>query len=170
MSFKLSSKGKIILVFSGIAVCAAIAVAIAVAAICMINEFFPSDPKQKAFDYVRDNKDELNDYIEQLILEHGNPDGDYYASFSDEYDGFKVTLWKRNHLIEFEKWGSGLVTNSTYRGFYYSPNDTLMGFQNTQMAFEPDGDGYICKYTYGSIDYEYTEKITDNWYWFEIQF
>ena len=90
MSCKLSSKGKIILIFSVIAVCAAIAVA----AICLINEFFPSDPKQKAFDYVRNNRDELNDYIEQLILEHGDPDGDYYASFSDEYDGFKVTLWK----------------------------------------------------------------------------
>ena len=166
MSRKLSSRGKIILVSSVIAGCLAITVTV----MFLINNFFPSDPKQKAFDYVQDNRDELNEYIEKLILEHGEPDGDLYASFRDEYDGFKVTLWKRNHLIEFEKWGFGLVTNSTYRGFYYSPQDTLMGFQNTQMAFEPDGDGYICKYTAGPVNYEYTEKIIDNWYWFEIQF
>lgn len=71
--------------------------------------------------------------------------------------------------IEFFCRGYGIVSNSVYKGFYYTRPDQPIGFQASQYQLEEKGRGWIWREDKGDNWY-YTEKIADNWYYYEAGF
>ena len=85
------------------------------------------------------------------------------------YGNFDVTYWATANMVEFVSQKSGLGSSNTYEGFYYSPYDQLIGFQGNQVEFIEHQSGWIWNEVEGD-NWEYIEKITEHWYWFEIHF
>ena len=69
--------------------------------------------------------------------------------------------------------GTGDVTSSVDYGYYYSENDVYLSYGGGGLSMKPETkykNGY--RY-YGAInndptDWYYTEKICDNWYYYEL--
>ena len=64
-----------------------------------------------------------------------------------------------------------LISNgNTYRGFYYSPDDVPLAFQNTEtILYQEDGSN---RWTWSSEgdNHGETYKIDDGWYYFSASF
>ncbi len=72
--------------------------------------------------------------------------------------------------IEFYCGGSGMGSQTRYRGFYYSADNTLSGLdfcRESGLSREEKGFSYYEKD--GDNSY-YTEKIRDNFFYYEAQF
>ena len=72
----------------------------------------------------------------------------------------------RPDMVEFDCWGWGLAPSSTYIGFYYSENDEPIPFQGVLQQLTESGSGWAWQEP-ESDNHGYTEKIMDNWYYFE---
>lgn len=78
---------------------------------------------------------------------------------------------KHNEAIEFYCGGKGNVASGVYYGFYYS-NDSLpkVSFMSYLFYDESDlikeKDGFSCS----EVDYYYTEKIKNNFYYYEAHY
>ena len=70
-------------------------------------------------------------------------------------------------VIEFYCGGTGLVPETSYYGFYYSPDDRAdtIGFTGPENLIE-QGDGFGYHEPAGDNRY-YTERIMENWYYYE---
>ena len=134
-------------------------------ALVIFTTFISSDPKSEINDYVIENRNNLNDYVVRLLNEKQD---DYHG----EYDTMTVDLWKDCNMVEFSKdrWCFGIAPASTYRGFYYSPEDVPLGFQGAALEFKSVENGWESKPYPGSSIHEYTERITDNWFFYEVKF
>ena len=134
-------------------------------ALIIFTTFISLNPKNEIHDYVIENRNNLNDYVVRLL---NKKQDDYHG----EYDTMTVDLWKGCNMVEFSKnrWGSGIVPASTYRGFYYSPENVPIGFQGAALKFRPDKNGWKSEPYPGSSIREYTERITDHWFWYEVIF
>lgn len=71
--------------------------------------------------------------------------------------------------IEFFCKGYGIVSNSVYKGFYYTSSGQPIGFQASQYQLEEKGRAWTWREDKGDNWY-YTEKIVDNWYYYEAGF
>lgn len=92
------------------------------------------------------------------------------AGYVRQSEGF-ITIKKntnRPDMVEFWCWSWGLVPSSTYKGFYYSENDEPIPFQGVAQKLVMDGDGWVWQEP-GSDNHGYTEKIMDDWYYFEAR-
>ena len=134
-------------------------------ALVIFTTFISLNPKEEIHDYVLENRVELNDYVIRLLSEKAD---DYHG----EFDTMTVDLWKGCNMVEFSKtrWGFGIVPASTYRGFYYSPENVPIGFQGAALEFRPVENGWESKPYPGSSIREYTERIADNWFFYEVKF
>ncbi len=71
---------------------------------------------------------------------------------------------------EFYCGGAGIVPASSYYGFYYSPQDAPLAVDATQTEnLSPVQDGYGWRETKGDNSY-YTERIMENWYYYESHY
>ena len=70
-----------------------------------------------------------------------------------------------DEIIGFYCGGSGIAPSSQEYGFYYSDNDTPSDFI-LKGTLKPDGKGYSSS----DGNYFYTEKIRDNFYYYEVHF
>lgn len=86
-----------------------------------------------------------------------------------KYRHYSISYWEEGKMVEFTVSGWGIGSQTSYSGFYYSPEDKLLGFQWVPVTFQPDGDGWRWEEPDGD-NWEYVEKIKDNWYWFEMHF
>ncbi len=134
-------------------------------ALVIFTTFISSDPKSEINDYVIENRTDLNNYVTRLLSEKID---DHHG----EFDGMKVDLWKNRNVVEFSKdrWCFGIVPASTYRGFYYSPENVPLGFQGAALEFKSVENGWESEPYPGSSIHEYTERITDNWFFYEVKF
>lgn len=76
--------------------------------------------------------------------------------------------------VSFYCGGTGIGSATNYYGFYYSfdglPKDYWCGTSfGSPGMLKPDGDGFSIKNS-NDDDYYYTEKITDNFYYYEAHF
>lgn len=131
----------------------------------IVTTFISPDPKSEINDYVIENRTDLNDYVTLLLSEKSN---DHHG----EFDGMKVDLWKKLNMVEFSKdrWCFGIAPASTYRGFYYSPENVPLGFQGAALEFKSVENGWESEPYPGSSIHEYTERTTDNWFFYEVKF
>lgn len=112
--------------------------------------------------HIRHNGGDLEELARQVIsVGEVSPDM--------KYRNYSISYWKEGQMVEFTVSGWGIGSATSYSGFYYSPEDALLGFQWTPVTFRPDGDGWRWEEPDGD-NWEYVEKIKDNWYWFEMHF
>lgn len=80
----------------------------------------------------------------------------------------------KDEAIDFYCGGSGMGSETSYYGFYYSENDEpigMFGGTNISGSFEltPEGNGYIYREENSDNSF-YTEKIISGFYYYESQF
>ena len=121
--------------------------------------------KQKAFSYVQNNQTELCQLAQDIIegkIKTPYQQGDYSVQY------FKSPSAASEPIVEFNGHSYGIVPSGYYTGFYYSPKDIPVRYNGSGTAMEPFKNGWA--YQEAGDNHGYTEKICDNWYWFEFYF
>lgn len=106
--------------------------------------------------------------MEDIALEHLN--GDETVT---EYKGIEVKgMYSGEHpIVQFYYSGTGIVTSSTYYGFYYSKDDVPAAFQNGAYELVPASDSeWAWEEDEGTDNGGLTKRITDNWFYYEAWF
>lgn len=124
------------------------------------NIFFNKNIKEQIFDTVNDNTQTILTDIE----EHDFTDSMNIGKIED------VTVLEQG--IDFYCGGKGIAPSSQDYGFYYTEDDLPKAiwcgvkYCDDSLLVE-DGDGYSTDYQH---NYYYTEKIRDNFYYYEARF
>ena len=90
---------------------------------------------------------------------------------TDTYGVWKTTCYPKDGMVEFHTEGWGLSPSSTYKGFYYSSDDTHKQFSAANedaVSMEIDGDNAL--WTDGTDNHGISIRIMKNWFWFEASF
>ena len=116
--------------------------------------------KSAVISYVQDHKSDLELYIENI---------DTCTGGNDVYNDWAVSCYPNSGMVEFLVSTGGFGSSGKYSGFYYSPNDVPIGYQAQALDFQEHASGWQWDEPDGDNHY-YTEKITTNWYWFEMNF
>lgn len=124
--------------------------------------FFRKNSKFYVYQYVKQSHVGLEQFAENRLKENDNTE-------QKKYHGWDVSSYDTTNMVEFIVSDFGIGSSTTYKGFYYSPDDEPLGFQGTDVDWQPEGDGWKWKESEGD-NFEYTEKIMDKWYWFEMHF
>ena len=118
--------------------------------------------------YVNENYEEL----EHIAIEYINGNEiqkPQYVSSISVHSPDKQYVHSDNTIVEFSQGGSGLVSTSTYYGFYYSENDIPAAFQNSSKELT-EYEKNKWSWTGVGDNRGTTIKIRDNWYYFEASF
>ena len=124
------------------------------------NIFFNKNIKEQIFDTVNDNTQTILTDIE----EHDFTDSMNIGKIED------VTVLEQG--VDFYCGGKGIAPSSQDYGFYYTEDDLPKAiwcgvkYCDDSLLVE-DGNGYSTDYQH---NYYYTEKIRDNFYYYEAQF
>lgn len=86
----------------------------------------------------------------------------------DTYGPWKVTYYPEDRLVEFHTGGAGLVSNSTYWGFYYSPDNTHKVFQGADTHLNVNGN--LADWYEEGDNWGKSTRLLDKWFWFEASF
>lgn len=119
--------------------------------------------KPIVINYIRQNNLELTQFSKSLILSND------FLNMETTYNGWRVTCYADQGIVEFVVKSRGIAPSSTHAGFYYSANDTPIGFHGAVVNFIKDDSRWRWEEE-NSDNRGFTEKITDNWYWFEASF
>ena len=118
--------------------------------------------KHNVFRYVKNNNSELAAVAEDIIEDNITVNSKYKRWNIDYYAQSDVPV------VEFTVKSFGIGSSSGYKGFYYSPDNMPVGFQGVETVFVQNGDRF--EYSYEGDNAGFTEKICENWYWFEMNF
>ena len=124
------------------------------------NIFFNKSIKEQIFDTVNDNAQTILTDIE----EHDFTDSMNIGKIED------VTVLEQG--VDFYCGGKGIAPSSQDYGFYYTEDDLPKAiwcgvkYCDDSLLVE-DGNGYSTDYQH---NYYYTEKIRDNFYYYEAHF
>ena len=133
--------------------------AIAVAVATIFVALFAQDLLTKT--YVKVFHKHLENYAEHLLETRE-------TTTSDRYGFWEVTCYPEDELVEFCTGGAGLVFNSTYLGFYYSPDNTHKVFQGVDIPLNVNEN--LADW-YGEGDnWGRSTRLIDKWFWFEANF
>ena len=118
--------------------------------------------KHNVVRYVKNNNVELTATAENIIEEN--------ITVNAEYNSWRVDYYIQSDtpVVEFTVSRFGIVPSNHYKGFYYSPDDIPIGYQGAETEFLQNGSRW--EYSCGGDNTGFTEKICDNWYWFEMKF
>lgn len=120
-------------------------------------------PKPKIFEFVNDNHAKLSVFVEK----YSEPN---YEDFQNEFGSTGVVKRvhkSRSEIIEFSCGGTGLATNSTYVGFYYSANDTVVSPCFNDVDFTAVSDGVYEWQDERGLHKSHIERICDNWFYYD---
>lgn len=114
--------------------------------------------------YVSLSHEKLEHYAVQLLESSHQQTGDSYG------------LWRTfcapsQGMVEFTTGGWGLAPGSTYKGFYYSADDTHKLFSAAYpdtVSMEISGDH--ASWTDGTDNHGTSIRILPHWFWFEASF
>lgn len=121
--------------------------------------------KQKAFSYVQNNHTELTQLAQDIVygkIKTPHQQGNYTVQY------FKSPSTASEPVVEFNGHSFGIAPSGYYTGFYYSPKDIPVRHNGSGTAMEAYKNGWA--YHESGDNHGYTEKICDNWYWFEFYF
>lgn len=122
-----------------------------------------STSKSAIISYVQNNKSDLETYVQNTYID---TDKNIYT---DIYSTWDVSYYPNSGMVEFLVSTEGLASSSKYYGFYYSPQNIPMCYQEQNVELLENETGWQWSEPNGDNQY-YTEKIADNWYWFEMDF
>ena len=140
-------KKKRFIIISGILVCLAIFISLAV---------WSNSPEQKAERFVKVNGLTFYDLVNSN------------QQIPTTLDGIKVDVWSGEHTMYEFLLGTGMG-DTQYWGVYYSPDDVPLPYQNTDVSLIADDDGSWTWQTDGD-NHGTTKKIIEKWYYFEASF
>lgn len=115
----------------------------------------------------------IKNFVSKNYLELGNIADQYLNGeiSTKTYKGIKIeqVFTGTNNIVQFYYSGSGLAPASVYYGFYYSPNDIPVAYQNMEYTlsgisaneWEWSGEG---------DNGGRTVRIMVNWYYYEAWF
>lgn len=113
--------------------------------------------------YVTVFHESLEDYSENLL--------DHSDMRSTTYGLWDVDIYREDNMVEFMTGGFGMAPSSTYKGFYYSADNTHKVFSAADDSIAPlEIDGDIATWTDGTDNHGTSVRIIDNWFWFEASF
>lgn len=118
--------------------------------------------KAVTFHYILEHHLELEEFVKDLPRSHD-------TTVQTAYGEWDVVYWQSSGMVEFYGPSQGVAPASEYTGFYYAPNDGPLGFQGVSADFIEEGSGWKWQIP-NSDNWEYTEKVMDHWYWFEMHF
>ena len=81
-------------------------------------------------------------------------------------------FWKNDSngiIVEYFYKGYGIASAGLYTGFYYTSADEPIGFQGATHKLTKAKNGWEWKEPNGD-NFDYTEKITDHWYYYKAGF
>ena len=120
-----------------------------------------------------DNYNEIREYVnenildlEQIVLDKiNNNEGKKIK----EIKSINVYENDDNVIVQFETGGKGLVSSSTYYGFYYSKTNIPVSFDNSNFKLEQINDD---KWKWQDVgdNHGITIKIRENWFYFDASF
>ena len=113
---------------------------------------------------VEQNSEELTQMAEEILAAQ-DAEGKHYKGVE------KITYWDNDGTIflEFFCRGFGIVPSSSYKGFYYSPDDIPLGYQGADIPLTPSGRGWRWEEADGDNRY-FTEQIRAHWFYYEMHF
>lgn len=71
-------------------------------------------------------------------------------------------------FISFDCGGKGFGSVMTYYGFYYTQDDLPIGWGGEDVDLAQNSTGWTLKESEDSDNIYYTERITDNWFYYEM--
>lgn len=110
--------------------------------------------------------------IENLTSINGAVKDGEYDKILDLQGIEDIHFWKNDSegiIVEYFCKGTGIAPAGTYSGFYYSSADEPVGYQGVSHNFTRTKNGWRWNQPDGD-NYDYTEKITDYWYYYESGF
>ena len=130
------------------------------AAVCFFITAFTmgNDKQQRVTEYVLEHQKELEQNA-KAYFENGE-----YLSYAGEIE--TANVWDGEHpMVEYMM---DEPSGSTYYGFYYSPDDAPLAFQNANYPCEETEGGWT--WHAEGDNHGFTSRITDGWYYFEATF
>lgn len=113
--------------------------------------------------YVSLFHDRLEDYAVQTLA-GGEKNSGHYGLW-------KTSGYPADGMVEFRTGGWGLAPGSTYKGFYYSADNTHKVFSAARSdAISLDVDEDRATWTDGTDNHGVSIRITENWFWYEASF
>ena len=88
-----------------------------------------------------------------------------------QYGVWNTACYPVQGMVEFQTGGWGLAPRSTYKGFYYSDDNTHKVFSAADISvvsLEMNGD--YATWTDGTDNHGSSACIVDKWFWFEASF
>ena len=113
--------------------------------------------------YVSLRHEKLESYASQM-LENADKS-------TDTYGVWKTFCYPEKGLVEFHTGGWGLAPSSTYKGFYYSADNTHKLFSaayEDAVSMKIDGDN--ASWSDGTDNHGTSVRIIENWFCFEASF
>lgn len=129
--------------------------------------FLTGDTKGLITGDLSNNQAEMTALAQSMLA--GESDEALLEKYSSTYD---ISVWNTEDVIvQFVAYTEGIAPAGKYVGLYYSPDDVVTTFQGCAktMKITENGEGYDLQEA-GSDNGGYTEKVSDNWYYFEAWF
>ena len=153
------SKGKTRVLFGA-------AAAVILSALIAVGLWMSKDMEGRVRDFVLTNQVQLEEIA-----------GDCLAgkSFQPSYQGVRVDGVfsgadpATDRIVQFCYTGFGLVPSSTYYGFYYSPENVPVSFQNTGLPLTTCEDG-TWQWSDGTDNGGVTKSIGNGWFYYQAWF
>ena len=124
--------------------------------ICLTGGFIGyKNSKSGITSYMLHHAPEMTAYAQELLESDD-------SGAKQKYNNWQVTCDPARGQVEFLTSGYGINA----KGLYYSASDEPMGAQGTDITLEPQGNGYIWHQEDGD-HWQYSERITSHWFWFE---
>ena len=149
-----------------------------------------AESQERIVAYVNENHEILEaipyDEMPQLLL---SDDGYHYEAYSDnegrsldqaerdfinEYLGYDTIVLSIDvsdeNIVDFQCGGTGIATNSTYVGFYYSRDDTPFAVVFEGERLTETSTGVFEWQNENGSHAILTVKIRDNWYYYWVKY
>lgn len=140
-----------------------------------------TDIEGRIFTFVKNNYEELEDISEKHIASSNSfkyvyddrtivTDTSY--DIYEEYKGVEVErVYKGEHtIVQYFYTGRGIVPASTYYGFYYSPEDVPVAYNNIDIELKQISDNEWEWAEENSDNGGIIIKIMDKWYYYKAWF
>ena len=127
--------------------------------ICFVV-YFQNTPEKRTVRYFNNHKTALEEDAKKTI-EYGHPVN--MLNITADY-------WRGEHsIVEYTVISKGIVSASTYYGFFYSADDVPVSFQNSGCAMNPVSDS---KWTWKSNgdNHGLVRRLAPHWFFFEASF
>ena len=123
--------------------------------------------KERIVAYVTENQDKLSAYVRDMPEDAAGQEALFRERFGRRTIVKSVYLYQ-DGILEFYCGGTGLSTNSTDSGFYWSENDTPFTFEFQAEDRLEETEPGVLYWNSRHGEEIWTERILPGWFWYHI--